>query len=384
MIGRGGRGGEGDAKGGGAVESGFLGFERLAGGRGVFYFPGLMAVLDFRSDTVTLPTAAMREAMARAEVGDDVYGEDPTVRALEERAAALGGKEAALFVPSGTMSNQLAIAVQTRRGDEVIIGEGAHCAWYESGAGAALNGVQFMVAGRGGFFGASELAAARKPDAYYYPRSSLVALENTHNRGGGRCWPRPLLAEVTGAARAAGLALHLDGARIWNAAVAQETTVAELCAPFDTVSMCFSKGLGAPVGSALLGPAPLIREAHRLRKMLGAGMRQVGILAAGALYALDHHRERLIDDHRHARLLAGVVGQAPGAVVDLAGVETNIVNVLVPGRASEQLVEAAKARGVLLNATGPHSLRVVLHLGISEGQARQGAEILAGVIGGGA
>lgn len=322
----------------------------------------------------------MRDAMARAEVGDDVYREDATVNALEERVAALCGKEAALFVPSGTMSNQIALILHTRRGDEVIIGEGAHCAWYESGAGGALAGVQFAVAGRGGLFSAAELEAARKPEAYYYPRTSLVALENTHNRGGGRCWPPALVDEVTRAARAAGLALHLDGARLWNASEAQNRTPAELCAPFDTVSVCFSKGLGAPVGSALLGSLPLIREALRLRKMLGGGMRQVGILAAAALHALDHHRVRLADDHRNARAFAEIVAQAPGASIDLAGVETNIVNVQVPALDAQQVALEALMGDVLLNATGPHTLRAVFHLDVSAEQAREAAARLASAI----
>ena len=339
-----------------------------------------MKAIDLRSDTVTRPTPSMREAMARAEVGDDVYGEDPTVRVLEERIADLCGKEAALFVPSGTLGNQLALLVQTRRGDEVIIGEGAHCAWYESGAAAVLSGVQFAVAGRGGFFDASELQAARKPDAYYYPRTSLVALENTHNRAGGRCWPAPLLEEVTRAARAAGLALHLDGARLWNASIAQGRSPLDLCAPFDTASVCFSKGLGAPVGSALVGPRPLIHEAHRFRKMLGAGMRQVGLLAAAALHALDHHRERMIDDHTNARALARVVAQAPGARVDLPAVETNIVNIQIPALDAQRVVDAARLHGVLLNATGPHTLRAVLHLDVDAAQAALAAERLAAAI----
>ena len=228
-------------------------------------------MIDLRSDTVTAHRP-MREAMARAEVGDDVYGEDPTVRVLEETVAGLLGKEAALFVPSGTMGNQLAIMTHTRRGDEVVCGEGAHLCWFESGAGAALSGVQFAVAGKGGLFDASEMEAAVKPRAYYYPRTSLVAIENTHNRAGGRVFPREDRAgDRQARARARDLGLHLDGARLWNASAATGMPLAELAGPFDTVSVCFSKGLGAPVGSALAGSKAQIEEAHRLRKMLGGG-----------------------------------------------------------------------------------------------------------------
>ena len=339
-----------------------------------------MKPIDLRSDTVTRPTPAMREAMARAEVGDDVYGEDPTARALEERVAELTGKEAALFVPSGTMGNQLSLLAQTRRGDEVVIGEGAHCAFYESGAGAAIAGVQFLVAGKGGLFTAAELEAAIKPDAYYYPRTSLVAIENTHNRAGGRVFPQAEVLAVAALGRARGLRVHLDGARIWNAEAATGLAVRELLAPVDSASVCFSKGLGAPVGSAVVGSRDFIREAHRLRKMLGAGMRQLGILAAGALHALEHHRERLKDDHRRARALARVVAQAEGAAVDLAGVETNIVNIQTPHAPAAALAAAARARGVLLNASGPHTLRAVLHLDVSEQEAARAASILAELI----
>ncbi len=204
-------------------------------------------MIDLRSDTVTRPSPAMREAMARAEVGDDVYGEDPTVRMLEETVASLLGKEAALFVPSGTMGNQLALLTSTRRGDEVVCGEGAHLAWFESGAGAALSGVQFAVAGRGGLFNVAEMEAAVKPNAYYYPRTSLVAIENTHNRAGGRVFPFDDVLAIARRARELGLRLHLDGARLWNAATVTGAPLAQLAAPFDTVSVCFSKGLGAPI-----------------------------------------------------------------------------------------------------------------------------------------
>jgi threonine aldolase len=247
------------------------------------------ARIDLRSDTVTRPTSAMRAAMAQAEVGDDVYGDDPTARALEEEVARIVGKEAALFVPSGTMGNQLAIATQTRPGDEVVVGEGAHPVHFEGAAGAALSGVQFAAAGRGGFFSADELEASCRPRAYWAPRTSLVAIENTHNRAGGRVWPVEQARGVAERARALGLAIHLDGARVWNASVALGIEVSVLCAPFDTVSVCFSKGLGAPVGSAFCSSRRLVEEARRLRKRWGGAMRQVGVIAAGALYALTHH-----------------------------------------------------------------------------------------------
>jgi threonine aldolase len=332
-------------------------------------------MLDLRSDTVTRPTPAMREAMAHAEVGDDVYGEDPTVARLEERVAAITGKDAAIFVSSGTMGNQLALLCHTRPGDEVIIGEGAHCAFYESGAGAALAGVQFQVAGSGGLFTAAELSAAIKPPHFYHPRTRLVALENTHNRAGGRVFPRADVLAIASLARARGLGLHLDGARIWNAQVATGLDVATLAAPFDTVSVCFSKGLGAPVGSALCGDAETITAARRFRKMLGGGMRQVGILAAGALYALEHHRERLAEDHAAARVIAEAVGQVPGAVV--AAPETNIVNVDLPGVPAERFVAAARERGVLLGASGPNRVRVVTHLDLPAARVQETARALA-------
>ncbi len=332
--------------------------------------------IDLRSDTVTRPTPGMREAMARAEVGDDVYGEDPSVRALEERIAALTGKEAALFVPSGTMGNQLAIACHTRRGDEVIIGEGAHCAWFESGAAAALSGVQFAIAGRGGCYDAAAMEAAAKPLAYHLPRTSLVALENTHNRAGGRVFPQADVARVAERARARGFGVHIDGARIWNAAVATGLEVRELLAPADTSSVCFSKGLGAPVGSALVGPKPFVVEAHRLRKMWGGGMRQAGVLAAAALYALEHHRARLADDHANARAFAEALAGAPGASLDAASVETNIVNVDLDVPA-EAVVAAARERGLLLNAIGPRRLRAVMHLDVDARAVREGAARLA-------
>ncbi|HEY0465379.1 MAG TPA: GntG family PLP-dependent aldolase [Polyangiaceae bacterium] len=335
-------------------------------------------VFDLRSDTVTRPGRAMREAMANAAVGDDVYGEDPTVSALERRTAELLGKESALFVPSGTMGNQLALLVHTRPGDEVVIGEGAHVAFYESGAGAALAGVQFAQAGAGGLFNAEELSWAVKPKADFHPRTSLVCLENTHNRAGGRIFPQTEVEAVVRRAREHGLAAHLDGARLWHAALATGISEAELARPFDTVNVCFSKGLGAPVGSALVGTRDTVIAARRYRKMLGGGMRQAGILAAGALFALEHQRQRLSLDHDAAKALARSLAQLPG--VRVVPPETNIVSIAIEGPSAERVVVEARARGVLLNATGPRSLRAVTHLDLSAADVARAGERLCEAI----
>jgi len=308
----------------------------------------------------------MRQAMADAEVGDDVYGEDPTAVALEAEVAAVTRKEAALFVPTGTMGNQLAIACQTRPGDEVIVGAEAHVAWNESGAAAALSGVQFVVAGSGGFFTADEMLSAIKPGTYCDPHTSLVVLENTHNRSGGQVCPQADVCAVVAAARERGLAAHLDGARLWNASVASGVPVAELAAPFDTVSVCFSKGLGAPAGSALCGTRATVERARRLRKMWGGGMRQVGILAAGARYALMHHRDRLALDHANAKAFAAALRGVAGVRVDEDLVVTNIVNVwLSASLPAAEVVSAARALGLAIDAKGPFRLRAVMHLDVS-------------------
>jgi threonine aldolase len=338
-------------------------------------------VIDLRSDTVTRPTAQMREAIAKAEVGDDVFGEDPTVAALEAEVAAVVGKEAALFVSTGTMGNQLAIAVHTRPGEEVIVGEGAHVIHYESGAGPALSGVQFAVAGSGGFFDESELEEKIQPAAYWCPKTSLVCLENTHNRAGGRVFPQEKVLRVTELARARGLALHLDGARIWNASAATGRSVAELAAPFDTVSVCFSKGLGAPVGSALVGARAHIERARHLRKRWGGAMRQSGILAAGALWALVHHRERIRDDHANAKQLAERVARIPRTKVDVANVQTNIVNIdLDPPLTAEAVAKKARALGLAINPSAPRRLRAVTHLDVTADDVTKAADILAKAI----
>jgi len=333
-------------------------------------------MIDLRSDTVTKPTAAMREAMARAEVGDDVYGEDPTVLELEGEVAALLGKEAALFVSSGSMGNQLAIAVHTQPGDEVIVGEGAHPVFYEAGAGPALSGVQFAVAGRGGLYTADEMEQVVKPRAYYTPRTSLVCVENTHNRAGGRVFPQADAAAIAKRALELGLRTHLDGARLWNASAATGLTEKELAAPFDTVSVCFSKGLGAPVGSALVTSRDNVERARRFRKMWGGGMRQAGIIAAGALYALRNHRARIGEDHDKARRFAELLATKPHLAVDVAAVQTNIVNVDLDV-AAERVVVPAREAGVLINASGPRRLRAVMHLDVTPAQAEEAADLLA-------
>lgn len=332
-------------------------------------------MIDLRSDTVTKPGPGMRAAMAAAEVGDDIYGEDPTVRALEELVAELTGKEEALFVPSGTMGNQVSLMVLTRRGDEVIIGEGAHCAFYESGAGGAIAGVQFVEAGRGGLFDEAAVEASIKPEAFYCPRTSVVALENTHNRAGGKVFPQATIERVALLARSRGLSLHLDGARIWNAATATGLSPAALAAPFDTVSVCFSKGLGAPVGSAVCSTSERIGLARRYRKMLGGAMRQAGILAAAAKYAVEHHRHRIIEDHDNARAFAEACQALPGLEVQVP--ETNIVNIETPGLAASRLAEGCRARGLLINASAPERLRAVTHLDFDASDVPRAASLLA-------
>jgi threonine aldolase len=316
----------------------------------------------------------MREVMARAEVGDDVYGEDPSVRELEAHVARLLGKEAALFVPSGTMSNQIALRVHTEPGDEVLVAEAAHMSWDESGAGAALAGVQFRELGARGVFTADDVSRGKKPERYYHPRSRLVCIENTHNRSGGRVFPQAQVIAVAERARQHGFGLHLDGARLWNAEVATRRSAGELAEPFDTVSVCFSKGLGAPVGSALCGSAALIGRARRFRKMLGGGMRQAGILAAAALYALEHHRERLALDHEHARIVASALSSVPGFNVEEP--ETNIVIAHTGVRSAPEFAEALAKKGALAAPFDERTLRFVTHLDVSRKDALATATLI--------
>ena len=335
-----------------------------------------MAAVDLRSDAVTRPSLAMRQAMASAEVGDDVFGEDPTVKALEERVAELIGTEAALFVPSGTMANQLALKAHVRPGDEIIIGKDAHCWRHESGALAALSGAQTQAMHDHRFTAAEVKAAFKSPDDPYSAPTRVVAVENTHNMGGGIVWDRVQLTEVVHAAHALGMLAHLDGARLWNAAVACNATEKELAAGFDSVSVCLSKGLGAPAGSLICGARELIKRCHRLRKMHGGGMRQVGILAAGGLYALDHHRARLGEDHANARALAEALTGSKNLAIDLSRVHTNIVMIDVLHGSADAVIGVAREDGILLGSAGPHRIRAVTHLDVD----REGVMRAAGVI----
>jgi threonine aldolase len=323
-------------------------------------------VIDLRSDTVTQPTRLMREAMARAEVGDDVFGDDPTVKELEAETAALLGKESALFTPSGTMANQLAIRGHTEPGDEILVEANAHVYYYESGGPAALSGVMCRcLNGRRGIFGGAEIEAALRPPDQHFARTRLVCVENTHNRGGGKIWPLERIQEVAAKARKHGLQLHLDGARLWNASVAAGIPERDYAAHFDSVSVCFSKGLGAPIGSALAGPRSFIERVRRFRKMLGGGMRQAGIIAAGALFALRNHRVRLAEDHVNAKALASGLAGVEGLETHPDEVETNMVLVRVRSMPPQQLVQHLQAQGVLVLAVGPESIRAVTNLMVS-------------------
>jgi len=324
--------------------------------------------IDLRSDTVTQPTAAMCRAMFAAAVGDDVFAEDPTVNALQEKAARLLGKEAALFVASGTMANQLSIKAHTQPGDEVIIEAGAHAMNFEGGAGAVLSAVQFFgVPGSRGIIDAAQVEAAIRVDDVHFPVSRLIVIENTHNRGGGSVFPLGKIQQIRELATRRGLRMHMDGARLWNACVATETSPAAYAAPFDSVSVCLSKGLGCPVGSLVLGSKDFIKRVHRFRKMVGGGWRQAGFLAAAGIYALDHHIDRLEEDHRKALKLAQGLVEIKNVVINPAEVETNILffDVSRAERTAQEVAAATKAKGVLLHPTAKTRIRCVTHLDVS-------------------
>jgi threonine aldolase len=334
--------------------------------------------VDLRSDTVTRPSPEMREVIAAAEVGDDVFGEDPTVKRLEARVAELLGKEAAVFVPSGVMGNQIAIMVHTRPGDEVILAERSHIFHYESGAPALLSGVQLRpIEHARGLITPEQVEAAIRPEFDWEPRSRLVCLENTVNKAGGAVFPPRQAEAVAETARSRGLRVHLDGARLWNAAVAVGKAESELAAPFDTVSVALSKGLGAPVGSVLAGSREDMRLARRHRKLLGGGMRQVGILAAAGLYAVEHHRQGLTDDHRRARVLAAAMASSPAFSLDAESVETNIVIAETRGISAADAVAALRALGIYMIEFGPTTVRATTHRDVSDSDLDRAVKAIA-------
>jgi threonine aldolase len=340
-------------------------------------------MIDLRSDTVTKPTAGMLAAMMAAAVGDDVYGEDPTVNDLERRVAAELGKEAALFVPSGTMSNQIAVRVHCRPQDEILLESTSHIYLWEAGAPAALSGVtQRAVDGRFGLLEVAQLEDKIHPDDMHSVRSRLVCLENTHNRGGGTVYPIEKIKAISAWARSHGLGMHLDGARLWNAVVASGTSAKEWSRHFDTVSVCFSKGLGAPVGSALAGPKDLIAHGRRVRKLFGGAMRQAGYLAAACLYALDRHVDRLAEDHVHAKRLAAAVAGVPGFKLTPPQVETNLVwfEVGSPWASARDVANRLKEKGILVSALGTNVIRAATHLDVTREQCERAAEAITSLI----
>lgn len=337
------------------------------------------AIIDLRSDTLTKPTPGMYAAMSSAEVGDDVYGEDPTINKLEERLAALLGKEASLFVPSGSMSNQLAIKAHTQPGDELICEEYCHIYNWEAGSPAFLSGVTCRtVRAEYGILELDQLRDKIRPVNDHMVRTRLVCLENTHNRGGGRIFPLEQVQAICGWARTNKLLAHLDGARLWNAIVATGVPGKTWAQEFDSVSVCFSKGLGAPVGSALSGPKDFIDRARRYRKVFGGAMRQAGVLAAAALYAMEHHIDRLAEDHRNAQVIAEAIADTPGLRLAPPDVQTNLIWFEIDpdlGTAKD-VFGKLKERGVLVGNGGERVLRACTHLNISAADAERAADII--------
>ena len=342
--------------------------------------------IDLRSDTCSQPTAEMREAMARAPVGDDVYGDDPTVKQLEAEVAALLGTEDAVYVPSGTMSNQIAVRAYTEAGDAILLDHGAHIYSNEAGGVAALSGVlpRLLPGVRGIFTAADVRAALGTPSRFSVSTLSapakLLCVENTHNGGGGKIWSLDQIQAVTAAARERGVKTHLDGARLWNAAVATGIPEKTYAQYFDSLSVCFSKGLGAPVGSALCGTREFITRARRFKQQFGGGFRQAGIIAAGALHAVRHHRARLAEDHAHAKLLAQGIQDCPGIAVDVAAIETNIVRFKVTSLPAAEFAERLYAKGLRVLPAGADGIRAIPYLNISRDQIQEAIEIMRGAL----
>lgn len=326
-------------------------------------------IVDLRSDTITKPTQEMRNVMARAEVGDDVFEEDPTVNLLQEKVAQLCGKEAALFVTSGTMGNQISLKVHTQPGDEVILEENCHILNYEVGAPGLISGVQIRtIPGNRGVITAEQIQSVLRPENIHFAKQRLICIENTHNRGGGSIFPIEEIKKIHHVAQQNGLKMHLDGARLWNASVETGIPLKDYAAYFDSVSLCFSKGLGAPVGSIIVGEADFIREARRVRKALGGGMRQVGILAAAALYAMEHHLPLLKEDHKKAKDLAQFLAQLPYIKLDLDSVQTNIIifNWEHPSLTTQEVQNRLEEKGVRFLAISKDRMRMVMHFQVTE------------------
>jgi threonine aldolase len=339
--------------------------------------------IDLRSDTVTRPTPEMRKAMFEAQVGDDVFGEDPTVNALQEKGAALLGKEAALFVASGTMANQLSIKAHTQPGDDVIIEAAGHAMNLEGGASAVLSGVQFYpIPGNRGIFDAEQVEAAIRGDDVHLPVTRLVVIENTHNRGGGTVFPLENILKIREVAARRGLRMHMDGARLWNACVASGISPKEYAAPFDSISVCLSKGLGCPAGSLVVGSREFIKRVHRFRKMVGGGMRQVGFLAAAGIYALDHHINRMEEDHRKAQKMAQGLAGIKTLIIHPGEVETNILyfDVSPSERTAQEVTAALRQKGVRVHPTAKTRIRCVAHLDVSFADIDRALEVIAGVM----
>ncbi|MTI30033.1 low-specificity L-threonine aldolase [Xanthovirga aplysinae] len=336
-------------------------------------------IIDLRSDTVTKPTKAMRKAIANAEVGDDMYGEDPTVLELEEEIANLLGKEKALFLPTGSMANQIAIKAQTQPGDDIFVGQNAHNWMFESGATGFISSVQITVLPGDGRYDANAVRTHYKPDNVNFAPTTLISIENTHNVSGGVTWDRKEVQKVLEAADELDLSKHLDGARLWNASTYYNVPLDELTKGFDTVSVCLSKGLGAPVGSLLAGNEQVMKKAYRLRRILGGSMRQAGIMAAGGLYAIRNHREKIQDDHENAQLLALGLNKIDGFSVDIIKTQTNMVilDITDPNVSTQQLVAEAKKEGLLFLSLSDKRIRLVTHLDVSREDCIRALDILS-------
>lgn len=344
-----------------------------------------MTAIDLRSDTVTRPSQGMRAAMAAAPVGDDQYGEDPSVNELQAEVAALLGKEAALFMASGTMANQVALKLFTRPGDDVIVSQESHAVWHEAGASGANAGVQFSPVGKGGLFSAADfLAAYKAPGHAIFPGTTLVEIENTHNRGGGLVFPQGEVEAICAEARKLGVATFLDGARLFNAAAASGAKPAALAAPFDLVSIALSKGLGAPIGSVLAGRKDDIARAQKYRRMFGGALRQAGVIAAAGTWALRNNLGRLAEDHANARLIAEAIADSPRVSLDLKTVQTNIIVFHLKEGAPDAaaLVQAARERGVLVLAFAKRTVRAVTHLDVTRADCAKAGEILRAILDG--